>query len=362
MKSKSPVYYGQYLRTEDLLSLQNPESVNIGHEAHEEMLFIIVHQVYELWFKQILHELKSVLEIFSSSGVEDARLGACVSRLERINEIQKLLLQQVDVLETMTPMDFLDFRDLLIPASGFQSVQFRTIENLMGLRKDSRLSYGNQSYTSRLTEKDRAALEASEKVEPLFERVQSWLERTPFLDQQNYSFWKEYKRAVDEMLAKDRGLIEGFQGIDPAFQKQQLDMLERTRGSFQLVLDEQKHEELQKQGAWRLSFKATQAALFIFLYRDYPALQAPYRMLETLIDIDEAWTQWRYRHALMAQRMIGTKIGTGGSSGSDYLQQATEKHKVFQDFTKLSTFFIPRAALPKLPKEIAEHLSLVYSR
>jgi tryptophan 2,3-dioxygenase len=362
MKAETPLYYGQYLKTDELLSLQKPESEKLGIEAHDEMLFIVIHQVYELWFRQILHDLGSVLDFFSSSKVDDARLGTCVARLERINEIQKLLLQQIDVLETMTPMDFLDFRDLLIPASGFQSVQFRRIENLMGLQRDKRMTFGNQSYTARLSEKDRASIEESEKTTPLFERVQSWLERTPFLNWGGFSFWDEYRQAVDTMLEKDRVLISESKQMSPEFQKQQLDMLERTRGSFQLVLDEKKHDELQAAGAWRLSFAATQAALFIFLYRDYPALQGPYRLLQNLIEIDEAWTQWRYRHALMAQRMIGTKIGTGGSSGSDYLQKATESHKVFQDFTKLSTFFIPRAALPKLPQKLADQLSLVYSR
>ncbi len=362
MKASAPLYYGDYLKIRELLELQKPESERVGVEAHDEMLFIVIHQVYELWFKQILHDLNSVLRIFSSERVEDSRVGACVSRLERIHKTQKLLLQQIDVLETMTPMDFLDFRDLLIPASGFQSLQFRQIENLMGLLPEKRLSFGNQSYLARVSPEDRTKLEASEKTPSLFVRLESWLERTPFLSSEGFSFWAEYRRAVETMLEKDRGLILGFKDIDPAFQKQQLDMLERTRGSFQLVLDEKKHAELKGQGAWRLSFPATQAALFIFLYRDYPALQGPYRILQGLIEIDEAWTQWRYRHALMAQRMIGTKIGTGGSSGSDYLQQATERHKIFQDFTKLSTFFIPRAALPKLPEKIAAELSLAYAR
>jgi tryptophan 2,3-dioxygenase len=362
MKAKSPLYYGSYLRLEELLSLQEPESVKHGIEAHDEMLFIVTHQVYELWFKQILHDLNSVLDIFSSSHVEDSRLGSCIARLERIHEVQKLLLQQIDVLETMTPMDFLDFRDLLIPASGFQSVQFRKIENLMGLQRDKRLSFGNQSYLARVNDKDRASLEESEKTTPLFDRIQSWLERTPFLSWGDYSFWSEYKKAVDAMLEKDKELIESSTEMTPEFRKQQLEILERTRSSFELVLDENKHMSLREQNAWRLSFPATQAALFVFLYRDYPALQAPYRLLHTLIEIDESWTQWRYRHALMAQRMIGTKIGTGGSSGSDYLQRATEQHKIFQDFTKLSTFLIPRAALPTLPKALADQLSFVYSR
>ena len=362
MKSETPLYYGHYLRTHELLELQKPESERLGIDAHDEMLFIVIHQVYELWFKQILHDLASVLDIFSSSQTEDSHLGTCIARLERINGIQKLLLQQIDVLETMTPMDFLDFRDLLIPASGFQSTQFRRIENLMGLRKEQRLTFGNQSYLSRLSPADRANLEESEKTVPLFDRIEQWLERTPFLEAKGFSFWPEYQKAVETMLEKDRSLIKNSAGMAPEFQKTQLDMLERTKNSFQLVLDKSKHDELRAQGVWRLSFEATQAALFIFLYRDFPALQGPYRILQNLINIDEAWTQWRYRHALMAQRMIGTKIGTGGSSGSDYLQQATERHKIFQDLTKMSTFFIPRAALPKLPKELSDHLSLVYSR
>jgi tryptophan 2,3-dioxygenase len=362
MKAAKPLYYGAYLKTQELLGLQQTESEKLGVDAHDEMLFIVIHQAYELWFKQILHDLGSVLGIFSTSSVEDSRLGTCVSRLERINEIQKLLIKQVDVLERMTPMDFLDFRDLLVPASGFQSVQFRKIENLMGLKREARINFGAQNYLARLSPEDRASLEESEKVMPLFNRIEAWLERTPFLDWQGFSFWQAYGKAVDSMLEKDRALILGAAGTDEAFRKQQLDMLERTKGSFSLVLDAGKHDELAAQGAWRLSFKATQAALFIFLYRDYPALQAPYRLLQSLIEIDEAWTQWRYRHALMAQRMIGTKIGTGGSSGSDYLQRATEQHKVFQDFTKLSTFFIPRAALPKLPDGLSKHLSFVYAQ
>jgi len=362
MKAESPLYYGQYLQTSQLLSLQKLESEKAGVDAHDEMLFIITHQVYELWFKQMLHDLNSVLENFSSSKVDDSRLGTCVSRLERIHKIQKLLLEQIDVLETMTPMDFLDFRDLLIPASGFQSIQFRKIENLMGLPKDQRLTFGNQSYLARLSAEDRKTLEESEKITPLFNRVESWLERTPFLKWGNFSFWNEYKKAVDTMLEKDREMILNFTGINPDFQKQQLEMLDRTKTSFQLVLDEKNHADMQSHGHWRLSFNATQAALFVFLYRDFPALQGPYRLLQNLINIDEGWTQWRHRHALMAQRMIGTKIGTGGSSGSDYLQQAANKHKIFQDFTRLSTFLIPRAALPKLPQELSDQLSLVYSR
>ena len=124
-----------------------------GRPAHDEMLFIIVHQAYELWFKQILWELDAVLATFRGSRVPEEALGQAVLRLGRIVEIQRVLIQQVDVLETMTPLDFLDFRDDLIPASGFQSVQFRLIENKLGMRRGDRLQLNDAPYTSRFTQR-----------------------------------------------------------------------------------------------------------------------------------------------------------------------------------------------------------------
>src|SRR5262245_62884076 len=129
---KSTLYYGDYLKLPALLPAQEPESARHGRGAHDEMLFIIVHQTYELWFKQILHELDRVQADFGGEVVEDEYLGRIVRGLERINEILKLLIQQLEVLETMTPLDFLDFRDFLFPASGFQSGQVRLIEIRLG--------------------------------------------------------------------------------------------------------------------------------------------------------------------------------------------------------------------------------------
>ncbi|MDX1430185.1 MAG: tryptophan 2,3-dioxygenase family protein, partial [Rhodothermales bacterium] len=138
---KGPLYYGDYLRLEKLLDSQDLESKRRGRAAHDEMLFIIVHQAYELWFKQIIWELDSLIEIFRRAPVEEKEVGTTVSRLDRIVHIQRVLIQQIDVIETMTPLDFLDFRDVLIPASGFQSAQFRIIENRLGLRPEDRLRF-----------------------------------------------------------------------------------------------------------------------------------------------------------------------------------------------------------------------------
>ena len=133
-----PVTYADYLKIEGLLGLQSPKSNETGMPAHDEMLFIVTHQAHELWFKQILHELGSVVRMFSESTVDEKNMGVCVSRLQRVTDIQKLLIDHIRVLETMTPLDFLEFRDLLSPASGFQSVQFRKIELTLGLEGGER--------------------------------------------------------------------------------------------------------------------------------------------------------------------------------------------------------------------------------
>jgi len=109
-------------------------------------------------------------------------------------------------------------------------------------------------------------------------------------------------------------------------------------------------------GERRLAYPAFLAALMIMLYRDEPILQSPFRLLTALVDIDEGLALWRYRHALMVHRMIGAKIGTGGSSGQDYLRRTIEAHRVFLDFFNLSTYLIPRSLLPRLPAELERAL------
>ena len=132
-KPLPPQYYQDYLSLEKILDSQDLISDKFEQHAHDEMLFIIIHQIYELWFKQILYELDDLLTIFGEGEINEAHVATAVTRLDRIIEIQKILIDQIRVLETMTPMDFLDFRDFLIPASGFQSLQFRLIENKLGL-------------------------------------------------------------------------------------------------------------------------------------------------------------------------------------------------------------------------------------
>lgn len=361
-KQNSPQYYHDYLQLNRILNSQKLLSRELGNEAHDEMLFIIVHQIYELWFKEMLHELDSVNAAFNRETVRESHIGLAVNRLNRIIEIQKILISQIQVLETMTPLDFMDFRDLLIPASGFQSVQFRLLENKLGLEESQRYSYGRSNYKSYVTEKHKEVIDESEQSISLFKLIETWLERTPFLEFENFNFWEKYNTAVHNMLTSDRRHIEENKQLSDEEKHIHLGEYEKTEKMFDALFSEDKHKQLIKKKEHRLSYKATQAALLILLYRDRPILHNPYKLLNKLVDVDELLTTWRYRHALMVARMIGRKIGTGGSTGSNYLKETADRHRIFEDIANLTTFLIPRSALPRLPEHILRNLGFYYDK
>src|SRR5215831_12356638 len=164
----APIYYGDYLQLGRLLSLQAPESARHGTPVHDEMLFILVHQAYELWFKQVLHEFDRIEGDFSANPVDDEAMARIVHALARVHEIIKLLVAQLDVLETMTPADFLDFRNYLFPASGFQSLQFRLIETRLGLSEHIRVPLDGEAVEKRLSTADRQKLAAARSHRTIF--------------------------------------------------------------------------------------------------------------------------------------------------------------------------------------------------
>ncbi|MBL1146617.1 MAG: tryptophan 2,3-dioxygenase [Pseudomonadota bacterium] len=340
--------YGTYLGLDRILDAQHMISAadpkRKGEPAHDEMLFIIVHQAYELWFKLILFEMSRVQDIFSEIPVADRDLRPVVASMERIVETLKLLVQQLDVLETMTPLDFLEFRHVFRSASGFQSAQFRELEIRLGLRRDERMCYGGHAYDVVLPQETKDALEAWENKPSLFEQFENWLSRTPFVDTGSYKFWDSYRAAVYQMLDED---LQNSPDEDRS-------KIEKTRASFDELFASD------EPAGWRFSAKALQAALFINMYRDQPVLHQPYRILHLAMDIDELLTVWRYRHALMVQRMIGMKSGSGGSSGHRYLIETAERHRVFSDLFGLSTFLIPRSARPELPEDVQKQMAFVY--
>jgi tryptophan 2,3-dioxygenase len=222
--------YGSYLKIPELLALQQGLS-----DEHDELLFIVAHQVYELWFKVVLFELEAARDRIDADDIFFAR-----HHLRRVHVVEKLLVEQIEVLETMSPQDFLAFRSQLAPASGFQSVQFREIEFLSGLKEPK--------YLARI-------------------------EATP-----------------DEASRLRRRLDEP--SVDDAF-----------------------HGLVKRRGAPSL----------LDIFRDREHHGDLFDLCEALLDHDEAFAHWRARHVLMVERQIGTKTGTGGSSGAEYLRTTLGK-------------------------------------
>src|SRR5690606_29418059 len=279
------------------------------------------------------HEVGSVIEIFEDEHVDDngGELKVAVHRMERVHTILQVLVRQIDILETMTPLDFLDFRDLLRPASGFQSLQFKVLEARLGLKMENR--FGKQYYTSQLRPEHKTEIEEIEKMPTLFELVNGWLERMPFLDQR---FWPEGETAFFDRL---KGIYTGSLVQGEEANSQLWDKLFHTGTNDR-----------------RLSPSACRHALFIMLYRDEPILQQAFRFLNSLLDLDESMATWRYRHVNMVNRMIGLRVGTGGSTGKSYLRGALDSHYIFQEIADLSSFLIDRRRLPALPQSLKDSL------
>lgn len=361
-KELSSIHYDQYLQLQKILDAQKLRSVEFSKPAHDEMLFIIVHQVYELWFKEILHDIASVMELFNEGTVEESQIGVAISRLDRIVKIQKILVDQIDVIETITPLDFLDFRNYLLPASGFQSFQFRQLEVSLGLKREKRVSYTQCSYSGVFTDKEQEILNKLEDGDSMFDLVEKWLERTPFLQFESFDFVKEYKKSVELMLKREEQAIDKADYISDQEKMLRIRMLSETNTYFNSVFNRETHEEKLIDGDLKMSYKATISALLINLYRDEPLLRQPFMFLQKLIDMDELLTTWRNRHAQMVLRTLGQKIGTGGSSGYDYLKTTADKHRIFYDLHNISTLLIPRSFLPELPDELKEKLDFNFSK
>jgi len=362
MSKSQSVIYGEYLKLETLLSCQQTVSEKLLPEpAHDEMLFIVIHQAYELWFKQILHELTSVIEMFDKEFIDEQNIGIAVARLHRIMEIEKLMIKQIDVLETMTPLDFLDFRHLLIGASGFQSGQFRLIENFFGLRPTDRLNYTNCPYHAEFNEREKKSVIAAEESPNLFSVLDDWLARTPFLDTGEFNFVEAYGDVFREKMALERKEINANARLSDEEQQTRLKMIDGTEKYVFSMLDENSYNRIRKDGHVRFSYKAFMAAVFINLYRDQPILHLPFQLLSNTLEVDEYLNLWRHRHALMVHRMIGSKMGTGGSKGHEYLQATTESHRVFTDLFNLSTLLISRSELPVLPESLRRQLGFYHT-
>jgi len=350
--------YGEYLRLDRILGAQTPWSGQGGPAAHDEMLFIVFHQTYELWFFQILFELDDVQMRFSASLVDDRDMQPILARLERIVAIWRLLVRQLDVLETMAPQDFLEFRDALRSASGFQSWQFRLIEARLGLRRSDRVPVFHGQFDASLDVRRREQIAEAESRPSLYDQIDAWLARTPFVAWGDYKFWEAYRAAVDRVLDEKITLARASLS-DQALQTE-LAAIEHGRRKFHVIFDQAEHDKGQREGLWRMSWRGLQAALLITVYRQEPILQMPARLLSLIMDVDELLALWRYRHALMTQRMMGMAIGTGGSAGYGYLMETLEKHRIFTDLYGLATYLIPSRVLPPLPESVRNLMGYRY--
>lgn len=348
--------YGDYLQLDKLLHSQQPWSAEAGVPAHDEMLFIIFHQVSELWFRQILFELDDIQKRMQGSYVDEHEMDMVQAHLDRIVQILRVLVRQIDVLETMPSQSFVDFREHLRTASGFQSLQFRLIETRLGLRREDRLLFRHKPYDDQYSEENRKRIQQAENRPSIHDQLDEWLARTPFIDFKDYHFWDEYKAAVNAMF--DEKIQHAEESHDGETLATEIEAIERSRKKFAAIFSEQQVAEY----GWRMSWRSLQSALFITIYRKEPILQMPARVLSLFMDVDELLSLWRYRHALMVQRMVGLSVGTGGSSGYGYLMQTLEKHRIFRDLFALSTYLIPSQALPELPQKLIEQMSYRYMK
>jgi tryptophan 2,3-dioxygenase len=282
-----------------------------------------------------LFEVNSVIDIMSRERVNDnsAEMQTVVHRMQRVTTILRVIVQQIDILETMTPMDFLDFRDMLRPASGFQSWQFKIIEARLGLKYQQR--HGQEYYISQLNQKEIDIIKEAENGASIIELINKWLERMPFAEDPGFwpdgeTYWTGYEKIYTESLADaEKNNLEFFKKL--------------------FFANEENAER-------SLSPKACRSALFIMLYRGYPMMEMPFQLLNSLLEIDNQLGNWRYRHINMVRRTIGTRIGTGGSTGAGYLQGAMEKHYIFKEISQLTSFLVDRRKLPALPEKVADKM------
>eukprot|EP00189_Rhodosorus_marinus_P002606 CAMPEP_0113962892 /NCGR_PEP_ID=MMETSP0011_2-20120614/6195_1 /TAXON_ID=101924 /ORGANISM="Rhodosorus marinus" /LENGTH=412 /DNA_ID=CAMNT_0000974851 /DNA_START=208 /DNA_END=1443 /DNA_ORIENTATION=- /assembly_acc=CAM_ASM_000156 len=353
---KDPLYYADYLKLDKILNAQEPLSWKAKDLCHDELLFITIHQTYELWFKQLIFEIDSVRDIFECLRLGEKQISTALHRLNRVKEIQKILVEQIRVLETMTAQEFLNFRDYLFPASGFQSLQFRLLETKLGLKLEKRV---NQDFINKLKEEDKKKVEKALSEPSLFDYVERWLRNMPFIEFRGYRFASHYKEAVEKMHNLDSCALNRM--LEGEEREAAMKDLASTMEIYESVWDKDVHNKQKELGARRLGFRATNACLMMMLYEDQPMLQLPARLLRVLVDVDDCLNQWRHRHTQMVHRMIGQKIGTGGSLGHRYLKETVDRHRIFSDISNMSTLLLPKRFLPELPTTLRDQMKYFHS-
>ena len=337
--------YGNYLQLEELLSLQGDERGISSDEMH----FIIVHQTFELWFKQIIRELSEVRNILSQEQVPEKDIPRAVEHLGRTTEIFKLMGVQWNVMETLTPQGFLAFRDGLGSASGFESFQMRKFEILLGLKNEDRLFGMDPIDTFRKlagnSDNDAAILSDLEEIASnpsLEESLMKWISRTPIMGSiyESENDIESVQNYVNSHLAAHKSMgdsaaerMSGYGVSDVEKAKTRFNAAHESAISF-----------LMPEG--KLS-RARASLLFIESYRELPLLAWPRKLIDAVVELEESMVKWRHSHARMVERIMGRRIGTGGTSGVDYLDK-TSQYRVFKDLWAVRTILVKSESRPDL--------------
>ena len=353
--------YWDYIRVEQLLGLQNGLSESEDELSNDEVLFITVHQVFELWFKLILRELRFLRDFFRRETVQDQELSRAVASLRRVVTILRRCADHFEVIETLSTRNYLSFRDKLTPASGFQSAQLRQIEIVLGLDDSQRIGLeAGESYLDALRAHDGSESPALRRVlaerenTTLKEAVDEWLYRTPIEGH------GPGKAGSEEALARFVGAYERAHAAEvdrtAELAEARARRAEQTASLRERFEDEKKrlsaflHPGEAEGGARRARIRA--AALFILQNPELPLLAWPREVVSGLVELEQGLLVFRQRHARMVERVIGRRIGTGGSSGVDYLDRTALAYRVFGDLWALRTFQVQPRANPE-PTEAA---------
>lgn len=344
----APTYW-DYLRLDRLLDLQG--GMDDG-PSPDELHFIIVHQAFELWFRLVLSQLRVARDHLAAPHLPEERVPFVVHHLGRVNEILKLCVEQFRVMETLPPQDFLDFRDKLVPSSGFQSFQMREIEILLGLRDDARVQYGGMDplhHIKMLAHTPAGALawsriSAAREERSLRDALHAWLRRTPIMGSSPSDAGDD--AAVEVFVADYLAAVERHQRSGAELLIAALGESERPRIEARIEVSlAGTRSFLRPDDPSERRVRA--ALLFIESYRELPLLAWPRLLLDTVVELEEQMLLWRHRHARMVERTIGRRVGTGGSSGVEYLDQTTA-YRVFPELWAVRSSLLPRDQLPPL--------------
>lgn len=361
-RPQPPLTYWDYIKVEQLLALQGGVRGSEADLSNDEVRFIVIHQIDELWFKLVLRELAAVRDLFRQDYVPETALADARAGLGRVALVFELAGKHFQLMETMRTQDYLRFRDTLFPASGFQSAQLREIEILLGLGDEDRLAFGEESsYRDALKNADGSPSPAHERVArrladtpSVKEAIYAWLWRTPIHGSTPRA---EGDDAVVQAFLRDfLSCHEKYMGdvVDDRVKQQALTaadeghLRDRYAGELAATRRYLLAEDVSDDGERTRVRRMRAAILFIESNRELPLLSWPGEIIDSLIAAEQGMLIFRQRHARMVERVIGRRVGTGGSAGVEYLDQTALTYRVFKEIWAARTLLLDPARTPPI--------------